>query len=80
MGLINAKELYESTVLAEAKKDRLRVALPGLIIPVYDSGAVAYPSSAQEVYTFTAAAVVVFVLTINYVDSSKEKLLNWSSL
>ena len=54
--------------------------LSGLSIPIHDSGAVTYPTATQEVYTYTLAAVTVMTLTINYTDSCKDDLLNWTTL
>lgn len=54
--------------------------LDGLSIPLHDAGVKTSPSSTQEVYTFKTGGVsgtTVGVLTINYVDSTKEEILNW---
>jgi hypothetical protein len=51
----------------------------GMIPPVYDYVAVAYPSSAQEVYTFYiggSSGTLEGTVTINYTDSTKANLLN----
>lgn len=42
----------------------------------WDSFAVTFPSSTQEVYTFSLASVVVRVITLNYTDGSKKNLLS----
>lgn len=52
-----------------------------LTIPTHDYGEADYPSATQEVYTFYvggSGGTLVGTLTVNYTDSTKENILNWS--
>lgn len=60
------------------KVDNLSNLLSGL---AYDAGAVTYPSTTQEVYTFRTGGIsgtIVATVTLNYVDATKKDLLNWA--
>ena len=51
----------------------------GLVTEAYDYVSVTYPSSAQEVYAFKSGGVggtTVATVTVNYVDSDKDAILN----
>jgi hypothetical protein len=57
---------------------------PGSLLQgvTYDYGSVTYPSGTQEVYTFKsggAGGTTVKTITVNYVDATKEQLLNFSA-
>jgi hypothetical protein len=43
-----------------------------------DNFQVAYPSSTQEVYTFYSGVTLLRTITINYVNASKEKIMDGS--
>lgn len=57
------------------------IPISGLISNPYDYIAVTYPTATQEVYTFKtggAGGTVVSTITVNYVDATKNQLLNVS--
>jgi len=74
-GLINSPELYEAADIPEDKKDRLRVTGKELAIGVdYDRIDASYPSSIQEIYTYTKNGATVLSLEVNYVTASKKDI------
>lgn len=50
----------------------VRVSLQGFTPELFDRCDVTYPTSIQEVYTFSYNASATGVITVNYVDSTKE--------
>ena len=75
--LINQPELYESSVILEAKKDRLRVATGELVAGKdYDKILVTYPTAPVEVFTYTLSAATVRVVTVTYTNATKADLLS----
>lgn len=74
-GLINQPELYESSPFNESEKERLRVTEKALVFGKdYDRLDVTYPTTTQEIYTYTLSAVNVLVIEVNYTNASKEDL------
>lgn len=48
--------------------------------PDYDEAQVSYASSTQEIYIYRKLGLIVRTVTINYTDSSKQFIADWSIL
>jgi len=46
----------------------------------YDEAQVSYASSTQEIYIYRKNSVIVRTVTINYTDTTKQFIANWSIL
>lgn len=77
MNLINQPELYESTVLPEDQKERLRVSGKDLALGVdYDKIDASYPTTASERYDYKKSSVIIRTVLVTYQSASKKDLLS----
>lgn len=72
--------IRKSTVAISASEYQIRTLLSNALVNVaYDYIAATYPSATQEVYTYKtggSGGTTVATITVNYVDSSKNYILN----
>lgn len=73
-----ALRLWDGTNFVTITNNRLNVNMGGLLIPEHNSGEVSYPTNTREIYTYKQNSTTVGTLTINYVDSTKEQIADWT--
>ena len=72
-GIINSPELYESTAIAEDKKDRLRVASKDLAAGIdYDELNDSITGLVQTI-VYKLSSVTIRTITITYTNSCKDQ-------
>ena len=73
----NINTLEKAKFLDTEDGTAVRVSISGGLAPAtYDEVQVTYPTAETEVYTFKLASTTVSVVTVTYLDSSKENLVS----